>query len=387
MTHDKKVLAYGVFDGLHDGHIQFLNQARRHGELIVVVAQDVTVETIKQKRPQRSLGARIAALKDTKLADIIVAGDLVQYSWSAIRRYEPDIIALGYDQAELKDALQQFQPDAPSPFDIMVLDPHNPEELHSSILHKNAAEPDDFETLHKKRLAEKKKRFDKGEYLADFVYGANDGIITTFAVVTGAAGASLDPGIVVILGMANLFADGFSMGASSILSMLSEKDFHTTLRNEQEYDIEHNPKVAQEEVRHVLRRWDTPREVLESMMLAITRSKRRWANFVLREEYSITEESTENPIQHGMATFIAFIIAGALPLVPYIFGVHVDQQFAVSIIATAIALFVTGAAQSLLTNKKWWLKTGAQMLLLGGAAACISYGIGYLIKTVFNVVV
>jgi VIT1/CCC1 family predicted Fe2+/Mn2+ transporter len=191
----------------------------------------------------------------------------------------------------------------------------------------------------------------------------------------------------VILGVANLIADGFSMGASSILSTLSEKNFHRSIRMEQERDVLENPEIAKEEVRHVLRRWDTPKEVLESMMLAITRSKRRWTDFVLREEYNITDEDTENPIKHGVATFIAFVIVGTLPLVPYLFGVRAEHQFMVSIIATAIALFVTGSAQSLLTNKKWWLKTGTQMLLLGGVAAFISYGVGYLIKTVFQVVV
>jgi cytidyltransferase-like protein len=384
---NKKVMVFGVFDGLHGGHVEFLKQARNLGDLIVVVAQDATVEVIKQKRPKQSLGYRIAAIKDAGLADVLVAGDLVQYSWSAIRRYEPDVIALGYDQKGLKDALKVFQGETHIPFDIVVMDPYEPDKLHSSILHADVVEPDSFDVLKKRRIAEKKKRFDKGEYLADFVYGANDGIITTFAVVTGAAGASLPAGVIVILGVANLIADGFSMGASSILSMLSERNFHKSLRREQEYDIEHNPEIAKEEVRDVLKRWDTPRESLESMMLAITRSKRRWSDFVLREEYNITEEDTENPTKHGVATFIAFVIVGTLPLVPYLFGVQAEYQLTVSIIATAIALFFTGAAQSLLTVKTWWLRTGVQMLALGGVAAALSYGIGYLIKTVFQIVV
>lgn len=380
-------MVFGVFDGLHDGHKDFLKQARALGELIVVVAQDATVETIKQKRPKISLGHRIAAIKDADLADIIVAGDLIQYSWNAIRRYEPDIIALGYDQKELKDALRIYQEDSQLPFDVVVLHPHHGGTLHTSLLHTDVVPPDDFKKLLATRIAQKQKRFDKGEYLGDFVYGANDGIITTFAVVTGAVGASLSPGVVIILGVANLLADGFSMGASSILSTLSERNFHKSLRIEQEYDIDHNPEVAKEEVRDVLRRWDTPRESLESMMLAITRSKRRWSDFVLREEYNITEDDTKNPVRHGVATFTAFVIVGTLPLVPYIFGVRSEHQFLVSIVATALALFVTGALQSLLTNKKWWLKTGVQMLLLGGVAAMISYTIGYIIKTVFHIVV
>jgi cytidyltransferase-like protein len=383
----KKVLVFGVFDGVHDGHINFLGQARNLGELTVVVAQDATIELIKQKRPTYTLSERITMVHNTGLADVIVAGDLLQFSWSALKRYEPNVVALGYDQQDLQKALMEYQKESGLVFDIVVMGEHESGTFHTSILHSDHVQTDEFKLLQQKRIDEKKRRLDKGEYLRDFVYGANDGIITTFAVVTGAVGASLPAGVIVILGVANLIADGFSMGASSILSTLSEKNFHRSIRMEQERDVLENPEIAKEEVRHVLRRWDTPKEVLESMMLAITRSKRRWTDFVLREEYNITDEDTENPIKHGVATFIAFVIVGTLPLVPYLFGVRAEHQFMVSIIATAIALFVTGSAQSLLTNKKWWLKTGTQMLLLGGVAAFISYGVGYLIKTVFQVVV
>lgn len=387
-TRSKKVMVFGVFDGLHEGHKSLLRESAKLGDLIVVVAQDATVEAFKHKRPLYSLGQRIAAIKDGGFADVIVAGDLIQYSWSAIRRYEPDIVALGYDQKDLRDALVVYRETASTPFELVTLVPHQPEKYKSSILQKNTAtdKEQSFTDLLAKRIQEKKKRFDKSEYLGDFVYGANDGIITTFAVVTGAVGASLSPGVVVILGVANLLADGFSMGASNFLSIMSRRNVHKMMRQEQDHDIEHNPEVAREEVRHVLRQWDTPVEVIERMMLAVTRSRRRWADFVLREEYNITDEDTEHPGQHGFATFMAFVIVGTLPLIPYIFGVKAEHQFMISIIATAIALFGTGAAQSLLTNKKWWWKTGLQMLVVGGIAAIISYSIGFLIKTVFGIV-
>lgn len=386
-SQNKKVMIFGVFDGLHDGHISFLNQVQKIGKPIVVVTQDDVVDLLKGKQPKFSLDTRMRDIKNTGLVDIVVAGDLTQHTWSALLHYEPEVIALGYDQEGLKEALESCQKDIKKPFEIVVLDAYHPEKFHSSILNNYNETSVDFNELHKKRIAEKKSHFDKGEYLADFVYGANDGIITTFAVVTGAAGASLPTGVIVILGVANLVADGFSMGASSILSRLSERNFHTSLREEQNFDIEHNPDIAKEEVRGVLNRWDTPSNIVELMVSAITNKKRRWSDFVLREEYNITEEATEQPVKHGIATFVAFVIAGTLPLVPYLFGVRTDHQFTVSIIATAVALFVTGAAQSLLTNKKWWLKTGTHMLLLGGVAAILSYVVGYLIKTVFHIVV
>jgi len=385
----KKILVFGVFDGLHDGHRAFLRQAQKLGELIVVVAQDATVESIKHRRPEYSLGHRIAEVKDAGYADIIVAGDLIQHSWNAIKRYEPDIVAIGYDQKDLRDALMVHHDDSSHEYEIIELDPYNPESQHSSIIRKKKEETDKGQhaQFFEQRMKQKRKRFDKGEYVADFVYGANDGIITTFAVVTGAVGASLSPGIVVILGIANLLADGFSMGASAFLSMMSERNFHKTLKDEQQHDTENNPDIAKEEVRHVLRQWDAPTGVIEPMTLSITRSKRRWIDFVLREEYGITPEDTSNPGRHSLATFVAFVIAGTLPIVPYIFGIAAHRQFLVSIIATACALFIAGAAQSLLTTKKWWWKTGLQMLVVGGVAAGISYGLGFLVRSVFGVVV
>lgn len=378
-----RVVTFGVFDGLHQGHLFLLQEAQKYGPLTVVVTQDATVELLKGKQPLRTLEERMGMIR--AVGDIVVvAGDLIQNAWGALVRYQPDCVVVGYDQDNLFQALQEYQKKSDQQFDLIRVEAHEPETMHSSILDNRG---DTFIEQHRARIEEKKRRLHKGEYLADFVYGANDGIITTFAVVTGAAGASLSPGVIIILGVANLLADGFSMGASSILSTLSEKDFHKSIRLEQEYDIEHTPEIAKEEVRDVLRKWDTPKDILERMMTVLIRNKRSWADFVLREEYNITEEDTENPIHHGVATFIAFVIVGTLPLIPYLFGVRTEHQFLVSIIATAVALFTTGALQSLLTNKKWWLKTGTQMLLLGGVAAGISYGIGFFIKTVFQIAV
>ena len=160
-------------------------------------------------------------------------------------------------------------------------------------------------------------------YLRDLVYGANDGIITTFAVVAGVAGAALSVRTVLILGMANLLADGFSMGASSFLSIQSE-----------------------EAVRH-----------------------------------SRGEPVDEPfPLRHGAATMVAFIVAGAVPLLPYVL-VAPERRFGVAIAATLAMLFIVGALRSTVTLLRWW-KAGLEMLLVGAAAAAVAYGVGYLLADV-----
>lgn len=382
-------LVFGVFDGFHDGHRVFLEQVNHVAQkIIVVVAQDAMVRDLKGKWPHNSLGRRINDIRDSGLVDMVVAGDLVRYSWSSIRTYQPDVIAVGYDQHDLKKALEQYQESSLTPFDIVTLDPHHPEKFKSSIIYgQKKSEREALYGRFEKRREEKKRHLNKGEYLADFVYGANDGIITTFAVVTGAVGATLAPGVVVILGVANLLADGFSMGASSYLSTLSERNFHKSLRVEQEHDIARNPDIAREEVRSVLQGWSIPKDIMEPLTQVFTRDRRVWRDFIMRNEFDILEaDGNDKPFQHGLATFIAFVIAGILPILPYLLGFR-GNQFVISIIMTAVTLFGVGASQSLLTYKKWWLRSGLQMLLVGGLAAIISYGVGFLVKTVFGVVV
>ncbi|WP_435318626.1 VIT1/CCC1 transporter family protein [Haloarchaeobius sp. TZWSO28] len=162
---------------------------------------------------------------------------------------------------------------------------------------------------------------DSGQYIAEVIYGANDGIVTTFAVVSGVAGAALDPGIVLILGMANLFADGFSMGMSNFLSRRSELDYAEASGTE-----------------HV--------------------------------------EDGKTPGRTALTTFLAFVVAGWAPLLPYI--LDTGLLFELSIIVTAVAFFVVGASRSLVTNRSW-LVNGSEMLVVGMLAASVAYGVGNLL--------
>jgi len=158
-------------------------------------------------------------------------------------------------------------------------------------------------------------------YLKDLVYGANDGIITTFAVVSGVAGAQLEARIVLILGFANLLADGFSMGASNFLSIRSDED------------------VRRAEGREVL------------------------------EPY---------PGRHGFATFAAFVVAGTVPLLSYVVAIGAEP-FPTAVVLTLLVLFAVGASRSLVTDEPWW-RSGTEMLAVGAAAAGVAYGVGAFVE-------
>lgn len=159
--------------------------------------------------------------------------------------------------------------------------------------------------------------------LGNLVYGANDGIITTFAVIAGAAGAGFSSTVIIVLGIANLVADGFSMAASKYLSVKSEQ--------------------------------------------------------------SVDQAGSEkrNALKDGGATFIAFVIAGTLPLIPFFIPRAAEQAFAVSAFATALAFFLVGAARSFIIPKGFFL-AGIEMLIVGGAAAGIAYGLGAWVETLIR---
>jgi VIT1/CCC1 family predicted Fe2+/Mn2+ transporter len=159
-------------------------------------------------------------------------------------------------------------------------------------------------------------------YLPDLVYGANDGIITTFAVVSGVVGAALPLHVVMILGVANLFADGFSMAASNYLSKRSEVD----------------------------------------------EAKRAGRAKALR---------------HGLATFIAFLLIGAVPLFGYNPWVPADWRFGLTGAITLTTLFIVGASRSIVAPMNW-LRAGLEMFVIGALAAGIAYGSGALIAAMID---
>jgi len=131
----RKVLIFGVFDGIHEGHRQFLKQASEHGDfLIAAVTRDEVAVELKGKNPQRSLEVRMRELEATGLVDEVVAGDSVLGRWKVIETCRPDSVALGYDQEELGDALRTYVRERGLDITITVVKSHEPEKYHSSIL-------------------------------------------------------------------------------------------------------------------------------------------------------------------------------------------------------------------------------------------------------------
>ena len=175
---------------------------------------------------------------------------------------------------------------------------------------------------------------DERKYLPEFIYGGIDGAVTTFAVVTGAIGASLSASIILILGLANLVADGFSMAISNYLSTKSLTDLH----------------------RH-------------------------------RTDYQLIRRENLHPLKTALATFVSFAVIGSIPLISFVAAAFspflVPYQFTLSFILTGIALLFVGAVKGTII-KKHPFQSSLETLIIGGIAALLAYVVGAVVKVLVS---
>ena len=223
-----------------------------------------------------------------------------------------------------------------------------------------------------------------GPVIHDIVYGAHDGIVTTFAVVAGTVGADLAVGVVIILGIANLLADAVSMGAGAFLSHKSERDQYRRLYKEELQEIEDDPELERAEVRESYEKRGFTGKDLDRVTEILTRDKRVWAETMMREEHGVTDEADGAGITHGLATFAGFVVFGAVPLLPYFFGVPADWKFPVAVGGTFLALALVGVTRSIVTRERIY-RGAIEIIVIGAVTASIAYGVGVALKGVVGV--
>lgn len=215
------------------------------------------------------------------------------------------------------------------------------------------------------------------DYLGEFVYGGVDGSVTTFAVVAGAAGAELQSSIVIILGFANLIADGFAMSVGSYLSTKSEAENYEKHKSIEFWEIDNLPEKEKEEIREIYRAKGFDGELLEKIVEVITADRDRWVDVMMKEELLMSEEH-KSPIAMGTATFISFLIFGFVPLAIYVvdYVTPLDTNlFLISSILTAITFCIIGSLKALV-NQTRMFKSVFETLFLGAAAASLAYFVG-----------
>lgn len=242
-----------------------------------------------------------------------------------------------------------------------------------------------LESAHGPRAVERRLR-DKPSpsYLRDFIYGAIDGAVTTFAVVAGVEGASLDEKVVIILGGANLVADGFSMAASNFLGSRAERQRREGARREEQLHIRVVPEGEREEIRQIFAAKGFEGRDLERVVEVITSDPELWTETMMSEELGFGP-TEPNEYRAAAATLVAFLTVGFLPLLVFVYDVaapgDVEHAFRWSALMTGVAFFVVGALKARFVDQAWW-RSALETLAVGGAAAVLAYAAGAFLQAV-----
>ena len=216
----------------------------------------------------------------------------------------------------------------------------------------------------------------EASYLRDWIYGGIDGAVTTFAVVSGVVGAQLSSQVILILGAANLLADGFSMAAGNFTSTRAEAEQAEYLRGVEERHIDEEPEGERQEIRQIFANKGFAGDDLERVVGLITARRELWIQTMLTEEYGLPGE-TRSPWLAAASTFSAFFVCGAVPLLPFVVGM--GRAFLAASLLTAAVFFAIGCVRSRWSIHPWW-RTGLETLTVGGCASALAYGVGYLLR-------
>jgi VIT1/CCC1 family predicted Fe2+/Mn2+ transporter len=219
-------------------------------------------------------------------------------------------------------------------------------------------------------------------YLSDAVLGGIDGCVTTFAVVAAAVGAGFSSIVIIVLGFANLLADAFSMAISNYQGVKTRQDEVERARQTEQQHIENIPQGEREEIRQIFAAKGFEGELLERVVGVITNNREVWVNTMLTDELGI-HPVTQSALRAALATFTAFLIVGAAPLVPFLVGAD-DRSFIWSTIAAAAAFFAVGAFRGRMLERRA-ISGGISTLLTGGAAAAVAYLVGWWLRRQFGV--
>ena len=220
------------------------------------------------------------------------------------------------------------------------------------------------------------------EYIAEFVYGGIDGVITTFAVVAGSAGAELAVPIVLILGFANLIADGFAMSVGSYFSAKSENESYEKHKAVEYWEIENLRDKEVEEIKEIYEAKGFEGDLLKQVVDVITSDDEVWVDTMMKEELEMIKDDRP-PWKRGLVTFIAFNLVGFIPLSAYAFAGFIDASasdlFVVSSFSTAVALALIGTLKGLVTEQSL-IKGIIETVFLGGIAATIAFFVGDILE-------
>jgi VIT1/CCC1 family predicted Fe2+/Mn2+ transporter len=233
----------------------------------------------------------------------------------------------------------------------------------------------------KGEISKRLKAHQEFNFIGDVVLGGIDGCVTTFAVAAGATGADFPGYVVLIMGFANLIADGFSMAASNFMRAKSDRDKVDQTRQVEETHVNLIPEGEQEEIRQIFEQKGFQGTLLDDIVTTICRNRNLWINTMITEEYNLSTVGP-SPLKEASVTFVSFVVIGFIPIFPYLFdNLSLDLRFKSSVLITTVSFFLIELIRGYVLQYKV-LQSGLLTLLTGGGAASLAYLTGFFLGNV-----
>ncbi|MDQ6918362.1 MAG: VIT1/CCC1 transporter family protein [Candidatus Dormibacteraeota bacterium] len=223
------------------------------------------------------------------------------------------------------------------------------------------------------------------ESIRNVIYGFNDGLTATLGVLAGVGGATPDPHVILVGGLAAMTASAVSMAGGAYLATKSQREIYEDQLAREAAEIEAMPGLEREELKGIYRAKGLTDSEAETVVARITKDKKIWLETQAREELGLDAGTFENPTREAVVAGVATLFGGLIPVAGYLFGRAVagPRPFLALIITAVLCvscLFLVGAARTFFTGKHW-IRSGLEMTLVGSVVAVITYGVGYLFRT------
>lgn len=231
-------------------------------------------------------------------------------------------------------------------------------------------------------LNKEHKRSFHSHYISELIYGGNDGIVTTFAAISGFSGAALGSHTpeytiltVLLFGLANLFADGAAMGLGNFISLRSEQKVYANLKEKEYQEILSSPDMEKKETKFLLMEKGYSNQDAQMMTELLSKNPEFWLEFMMQYEMELPNPENDNPYFKGLATFIAFCVFGFIPIIPYLLISDLGNAFFSSIFFSVLALFILGLFRAHVTKEKIF-NAVVEILAVGFISGAIAFIVG-----------
>lgn len=211
-------------------------------------------------------------------------------------------------------------------------------------------------------------------YVRDLILGFNDGVVSTYAVCAGVAGAAFSTTAIGVAGVAAAVAGALSMGLGEYLSTKSQSQYYRSEAQRERSHIRKYRDLEVQELREMLIEREYPAHVVEPLVEHLAADEDRFVDFMMREEFGVGKESDRSPVAAMAIVMASFVLGAALPVLPF-FIVPAGSALAVASGLSLAGLFAAGATKGRLAGLGM-VRSGGEMAVLGGLAAALTYGIG-----------